>query len=392
MSANIATPVFAGNYFSKQNLLRSSEVDRELRDLGPLVYLERHKLYAISRYDDVRTALKHDEVLVSGRGVGANKFINSRPADSTLVGDGDDHRRRRTILNESLGRPQMKEIVDRVEASADELVIGLLGKGRFCGVADFASHLPVQVVSDLVGLPEDGRERMLIWAEATFQLIGPMNWRAIRSLPKITEVLRWVKSVDHARMTPDGWAHRVHQAMLDGRINASEAEIMLLDYIGPSLDTTILATSHMFWELARSPEKYAAVRENPELVPGVVNEAVRLSSPIRAFTRLANADYDVDGETLPADARVLVNWASANRDERHYENPDEFQVDRNPRDHLGWGFGRHFCVGAHLSRLEMEQLLYALIRHVERIELAGEPTPVVNNILQGFAALPARVA
>ena len=384
--------VYRGDYFSKKNLLRTNALHRELRDLGPLVHLKKHKIFAIPRYDDVRDALRSDEELVNSKGVGANKFFNTRPADAVLLSDGDTHRRRRAVLNESLGRPQVKHLVELVEASADQLVVDLLTRGEFCGVADLASHLPVQVVSDLVGLPEDGREQMLPWAAATFQLIGPMNGRAIRSMPKIKRLLHWVQNVDHARMTPDGWAYRVHQAMLDGRLNQAESSSMLLDYIAPSLDTTILAASHMFWELARSPEKYAAVRADPELVPSVVNEAVRISSPIRGFTRVADVDYDVDGVTLPAGSRVMILWSSANHDERHYRDPEEFRVDRNPRDHLGWGFGAHFCAGAHLARLEMEQLLYALTRHVERIELVGRPTPIVNNILQGFATLPARVA
>lgn len=385
-------PSYEENYFSKRNLLRTNDVHRTLRDLGPLVHLKKHKMFAITRYDAVRDALRNDEVLVNGRGVGANKFFNTRPADAVLLSDGDTHRRRRAILNESLGRPQMKHLAERVEASADELVVNLVRRGEFCGVADFASHLPVQVVSELVGLPEDGREQMLPWAAATFQLIGPMNSRALRVMPQIKGLLNWVQNVDHARMTPDGWADRAHQAMLDGRISKAESTSMLLDYIAPSLDTTILAASHMFWELARAPERYQAVREDPTLVPSVVNEAVRVSSPIRGFTRVAENDYEVEGGQVPADGRVMILWSSANHDERHYPEPEQFQIDRNPRDHLGWGFGTHFCAGAHLARLEMEQLLYALVRHVESLELVGPPTPIVNNILQGYATIPARAA
>lgn len=121
----------------------------------------------------------------------------------------------------------------------------------------------------------------------------------------------------------------------------------------------------------------------------MINEVVRLASPIRGFTRSVAEDYQVGDITIPRGERVLVLFASANHDERHYEDPSRFDVHRNPRDHVGWGHGAHTCVGMHLARLEMEVLLRGLLDHVERLAVAS-PTPIQNNVLQGFKALPAR--
>ncbi len=384
-------PTYRGNYFSKTSLLATNDLNRQLRDLGPLVYFDKQDVFANARYADVREALRVDETLVNGRGIGVNNFLNTRPSHTVLVSDGDVHKRRRTVLMESLGRPQINELVSRVEQAADALVVDLMGRDGFCAVKDFASHLPVKVVTDLVGLPPEGREQMLDWAAATFQMIGPMNARAAKSIPRIQGLLKYTETVEYAQMTPGGWAARTQEAVRDGRLTSDEGRGMLIDYIAPSLDTTILAAAHLFWELARNPEAYDALRADPGLVPSAVNEAVRVSSPVRGFTRSAETDWEVDGSTLPADAGVLVLWSSANHDERHYDNPEAFAVDRNPRDHLGWGFGSHYCAGAHLARLEMEQLLHALIRHADRLELEGPPVPIVNNILQGFASMPARL-
>lgn len=137
---------------------------------------------------------------------------------------------------------------------------------------------------------------------------------------------------------------------------------------------------------------YRQIRDtDPALIPSVVNEAVRIGSPLRGFTRLAAEDYPLGDVTIPKGDRVLVLYASANRDERRYEDPDRFDVARNPRDHVGWGHGAHTCVGMHLARLEMELLLTALVRQVERIE-TGAPKRIRNNVLQGFKTLPARFA
>ncbi len=104
---------------------------------------------------------------------------------------------------------------------------------------------------------------------------------------------------------------------------------------------------------------------------------------------MARDDFEVGGQTIPKGVRVLILYASANRDERRYETPDAFIVTRNPRDQVGWGHGAHTCVGMHLARLEMEVLLTALVRHVGRIEV-DEPERLLNNVLQGFTTLPTR--
>ena len=165
---------------------------------------------------------------------------------------------------------------------------------------------------------------------------------------------------------------------------------MVLDYVAPALDTTILAAGEMLWRLAVTPGAYGAIRDNPELIKGVVNEAVRMGSPIRGFTRLATQDFDVGGQTIPAGDRALILFASANRDERRYDAPDAFDINRNPRDHVGWGHGPHVCVGMHLARLELEILLETLVAQVTRIEV-DTPTLVRNNVLQGFSRLPTRL-
>ncbi|HKN28848.1 MAG TPA: cytochrome P450 [Roseiarcus sp.] len=362
---------------------------RRLRDLGPAVWMPKRKMWAISRFEDVRIALRAADVLVSGKGVAANKFMNRQVAPITLTSDGEIHDRRRNVLIQPVMPTPLKASRARLEDEAERKIAALATGETFDAMSKFASHLPVTVVAELVGLNEAGRARMLDWAAATFNALGAMNLRGVISLPKMMQLRRYVLGLGPSTVVPGGWASRLFEAADRKELSLQEAKAMVIDYVAPALDTTILATGHMVWLLATTQGAYEEVRSDPGLIPGVVNEAVRMASPIRGFTRYASADFPLGSSLIPRDSRVLILYASANRDERRYADPDRFDVRRNPRDHVGWGHGPHACVGMHLARLEMEILLKALVDHVETIEV-GAPAPAWNNVLQGFKTLPAR--
>jgi cytochrome P450 len=162
------------------------------------------------------------------------------------------------------------------------------------------------------------------------------------------------------------------------------------DYLIPSLDTTIYAIGEMLNGLATTLGAWDKVRANPGLISGTIDEAVRLATPLRGFTRLAVADFQLSETLIPAGSRVWLMYGAANRDERKYPEPDRFDVERNPRDHLGWGHGVHLCLGKALARLEMEAILRALVDHVGRIERENARR-VINNSAQGFSELVMRM-
>jgi len=361
---------------------------RAIRERAPAVFLPAHGAWAIGRYDDVRAALRADALLVSGRGVAVNELVNGQPAVTTLTSDGELHRRRRSVLMRPMMPSALAEVRVQIEALAGEVVAELCARDAFDGVADFAVRLPVAVVSRLVGLPEPGRERMLEWARATFDALGPLNARAQASIGLFLEMAKYATNLPRETLAPGGWAARLFAAADGGQLSPDEARGLLIDYIAPSLDTTILATGHLLHLLGRHSEQYEHVRANPEAIPSAVHEALRLGSPVRAFTRFADSDYDVDGVAITKGERVLVLYGSANRDERHYPEPDRFDVTRDARDHLAFGHGVHRCAGGHLAQLELESLLRALVALVKRIEV-GEPAPLLNNVLYGYASFRA---
>jgi cytochrome P450 len=383
-----ARPELADDLYGDAAILDPHPLYRRIRDLGPAVWLRAHGAWAIGRFHDVRAALLADDVLVSGHGVAMNDAVNSAGGRVTLTSDGDVHRQLRGVLMRPMTASAVRDIQDDIQRLADTLVEDLLARDSFDGVADVAAHLPVAVVSHLVGLPENGRERMRDWAAATFDALGAMNDRAQAAFAPFGEMIAYAASVRRAELRPDGWAARLFRAADEGLIEAGDVPAMLIDYIAPSLDTTILGTGHLLLQLGRHPEQWDLVRANAALIPRAVDEALRHEAPVRAFSRLAAAAHDVGGTTIPAGDRVLVLFGAANRDERRYADPDRFDVTRDAKDHVGFGHGVHRCAGAFLAQLEMQSLLRAMATRVRRIAV-GAPEPMLNNVLRGQRSFPA---
>lgn len=233
---------------------------------------------------------------------------------------------------------------------------------------------------------------MLDWARANFNCFGPMNARTEKSLPVLQDAIAY--STDptlRQRVRPGGWAARLYEAADAGEIPQEQAGIMLNDYWAPSLDTTIMAIGSAIRLFAEHPDQWDLVRADPRLISHAINEVVRLESPLQMFSRLLTDDYEMDGETLPKGSRVVVIFASANRDGRKWDNPERFDILRKPSDHLAFGWGEHQCMGMPLARLEMRALLTALASRVRRFEISAME-PLMNNVLHGPRKLDVTVA
>ena len=212
-----------------------------------------------------------------------------------------------------------------------------MAQGTFDAATELAHHLPVTIVSSLVGLPEDGREHMLDWADANFNCFGPMNQRTEEAFPVVREMVDYAfTECVPGKLAPDGWAAGIWAAAERGDIPAEKPPLMMNDYMGPSLDTTIFATANMIWLFARHPDQWTLLREQPDLMLNAINEVLRIETVIQGFSRVLTEDHTVDGITMPAGSRVLVLYGSANRDERQFADPARFDITRaNASEHLG---------------------------------------------------------
>jgi cytochrome P450 len=231
---------------------------------------------------------------------------------------------------------------DEITAEAEHVVERLVAQGSFDAATEFANHLPVSVVSNLIGLPEKGRERMLMWAEELFNCFEPISDRTVASFPVLEEMMHYAtKEAVPGKLKPGSWAAGIHDAVAAGEVPAQACPAMMVDYLGPSLDTTIFAISNAVWLFANNPDQWDLVRSDPKLMPSAVNEVLRYDAPIQDFSRYVARDVNMDGVVLPAGSRAIVFYGAANRDERKYPDPDRFDVRRRPGDHLGFGAGPH---------------------------------------------------
>jgi cytochrome P450 len=378
--------------FTDETLRDPYQAYQELRDLGPVVELRAHDMYAFPRYQEVRAASGNWKVFSSAKGVMMNEKINSALEGITLCSDPPEHTQMRGVLGRPLRADKLRELTPRIEAEAELIVERLVGRGSFDAATELAEHLPLNIVSELVGLGGAGRERMLEWAAATFDAQGPMNQRTVESLPKLQELLNFAMTeAVPGKIDPGGWAAQLYEAAAKGDLPVEKCPFMMIDYVAPSLDTTIYAMSSAIFLFSQNPDQWEVLRSDASLIPHAINEALRLESPVQRFTRLVTEDFEVDGHTLPAGSRVVLLYGSANRDERKYPDPNRFDVYRKPSDHLAFGRGEHVCIGMHLARIEMQALLEALIPRVRRFELLSAEL-ALNNTLRGLETLKVRVS
>ena len=377
--------------FSDEVLTDPYEHYRALRDAGPVVWLGAHEMYAVARYDDVRAVLDASDIFCSGRGVGLNDFINEGGRGTTLMTDGEEHRRQRDVIGRPLAPAKLAALRPEAQAIADHLVECLVAKGSFDAVRDLAEALPASWVPDLLGWPEHGRAHLLEWAADNFDALGPANERMAAAGEGLMAMVAFAHEVAQSDLPPDSMASGILEAAARGDIEPSRCPMAIIDYLAPSLDTTISAIGNAVWLFATHPEQWQLLRKDPSRIKQAFNEALRVESPINCFTRVATADTTVGDVVIPAGSRVLVSYASANRDERRWERPDMFDITRESAPHVAFGYGVHACAGMGLARLEGAAILSALVEQVGTIELTDEPERKLNNLIRSFRSLPVRV-
>ena len=365
--------------------------DRMLK-LGPVIWLKHQNMLAVCGYEVLTSALRNHRCFSSARGVSINEDVNKLLIGSTLNSDPPDHDKTRTITFNPLTPKALTTIKERISIEAEQLVERMVKKEYFDGAAELAPYLPLTIVRDLVGLGDHGKENMLQWGAATFELMGdPLERReaAITNMKKLRTFLEDTATLEN--LATDGWAQRATQrGILEGLDKAAAAELMR-DYIAPSLDTTISAIGYAIWLFSKYPDQWTQLRADRSQIKNAVEEIVRLNTPIRAFSRYTLHDTQLEGVPIRKNSRVLMVFGAANRDPEKFPNPNEFNIQRNTRGHVGFGHGVHACLGMHLARLEMECLINALADRVKRFHLAGDVIPGTNSTIFSLVKVPVRV-
>ena len=381
-------PVYHDDFYSDEVISNPYPVYQKLREQGSAVWMQQHDCWALTGFKAVKEGLGNAAVLSSASGCMFNNPMNAAADGIMLCTDDPQHLELRRIFAAPLLPGSIAKLKNQFQALTKTLVATLKQRKEFDVVTDLAQVLPLTVVTELVGLSDEGKDNMLDWASAIFNAFGPLpNQRTEDGLAVTRQVLEYVHSPETQKnLKKGGLGARLFDFVDKGRISQHTAESMLVDYLTPALDTTISGVSALVWKLGQHPEQWQHLRRNPALIPNAISETIRLESPIRAFARHAVEDYTVDGVTIPAGSRVAMLYGCANRDERYWENADQFNLQRENSGQVGFGFGSHMCAGMHLARLEIHCVAEALVAQIEHIEV-GQPEHVVHNTIRALGRL-----
>ena len=377
--------------FSDEHLADPYPDYEVLRAIAPAVYLNRYDVWAVTRYAEARQVLSDWETFTSLQGVSVGKEFVPFFENSALYADPPEHQRLRKVLSQRLSTKALSDLAGDIMERAEEIVKAQVARGQFDAITDIAQAFPVILVADLIGLPENGREGLLERASATFNFFGPANSRAMGSMELFHGVYNYVNEyATRDRLTRGGFGMTIYEAVDQGAIDESEALSLLLAYLVAGIDTTVNGLGSAIWLLAMHPDQWQLLREDPSLAGNAFEEVLRIETPITGFVRTARRNCRVGDTDIAEGDRLLILFAAANRDKRHWPDPDRFDITRKPAGHLGFGQGLHVCAGRGLARLEGRALLTALAHQVESIT-PGTPKRRLNNVIRGLGSLPVSV-
>lgn len=373
------TPITSDvDLFDDQIQMDPYETFAELRELGAVVHLPANDVYALTRYDVIRDALGDWETF-SSASIAFNPAANGALEGTSLRSDPPEHTVLRATLSKNLTPRALRGLGGVIDEKADRLVAQLAARGDFDAVADLGRAFPLDIVAELIGFTGETRANMLRWGQSAMEVLGPMNQRTQENFPIAGELYQWTSTVRKDDLTEGSIGHGIFEAEERGDIPPGSAGHIIHQYLGAGLDTTIASIGNTVALFGRHPEQFHRVREDPSLAGAAFNEVLRYWVPIHAWGRRANRDVEIDGTVIPAGAQIAILLGAGNRDPRHYERPDDFDITRNPVDHLSFGYGPHGCAGQGLARLEGHAIIRALAKHIDSFTTGDEVRQPANT-------------
>jgi cytochrome P450 len=386
-----AIPEYTIDLFSRESVRNARAVDDAVREFSPVVRLA----------DGTVMVTRHADVL-AGLGDWQTYSSKSRPwhdpkslrPEILLTDDPPRHTQVRQVMAKVLSAQMVSKARPTLERDASELIDGLLARqGQVLdAVREITQRFVYKALPDAIGLRVPGREHMYAFSHMVWATMGPENELFREAMVNLEPVLEWLEQCcDRDNLEQGGIGLALYAMADDEFITQAEAKLLLQTVLAAGSDTTILTLANALQALALFPEQFRKIQADPGLVRAAFDESLRWDSPSRMAGRILTRDVEIGGYTVPAGQRVGLMFAAANRDPRAWPNPDQYDIGRDLRNQVGWGYGVHACVGRVLAQLEAHVLLSEMARRVSRIELAGDPEPWMTTIGHGPARLPIRL-
>lgn len=367
---------------------------RELRAHAPAYRNDALGFWALSRYDDVLVAFKDPLTFSNAQGVSLERSSMGDPSAvaSFLAMDPPRHDQLRTLVSRGFTPRRVAELEPEIGALSAHYIAGFEATGSCDIIEDFAARLPMDVVSKLLGVPPADRDTLRRWADAVVHREEGRADIPVSAMQASGQLLGYFRELVTQRRQRRG--DDLLSALLDAEIDGVRLEdreviaFLFLMIIAGNETTTKLIGNALYW-LWRNPRERERVRRDPRLIPNWIEETLRYDGSTQMLARAVTRDVELHGQRLRAADRLLLLIGSANRDERVFENADAFDVLRDTSQHLAFGKGTHFCMGAALARLEARVALTAIQVRLPDYEIdARKLVRVHSPNVRGFASMP----
>jgi cytochrome P450 len=389
------------------------------RTNAPLAVAENDEFdpfWAVTRHADILEVSRNNKIFASGERM---TTLTQREAETlaraaTPNGDGHlvkslvqmdspEHMKYRLLTQQWFMPKNLRTIEDRIRDIARETVETMLAKGGSCDFArEIAVDYPLRVIMNILGVPREDEQRMLM---LTQQLFGPTDPELNRARAEVTDIAAGIQMLqfviadfenyfaqiteDRRKNPKDDIATVLANATVNGApVGNRELNGYYIIIATAGHDTTSASTAGAIMELAKNRALFERYRGAEVDKAGLIEEAIRWTTPVQHFMRSATEDTELGGQKISKGDWLMLCYASGNRDEAVFDDPFTFNPDRTPNNQVAFGFGGHVCLGQHLARMEMRILMEELLPRLKSIELAGEPARVESVFVGGLKRLP----
>jgi cytochrome P450 len=377
------------------------EIWRRMRDEQPVYRNDRHDFWALSRYADVEAASKDPATYISSRGT-VLELMDSGvfTTGSMIFMDPPEHTSLRALVSRAFTPRRVGGLEARIRGLCADLLDPHVGSDGFDYIADFGAHLPSLVISALLGVPEDEREQQRRLVDQIFHIepgVGMVNHTSVSAQIELwqyleTLVARRVEDPQDDMISALGLAEVDDGDGTTRRLTRDEITGFASLLFNAGTETVGRLLGNAAVVLAEHPDQRAELAADPGLVANAIEELLRYEAPSPVNGRVTTREVTLHGTTIPAGSKVLMITGSAGRDEREYPDPDRFDIHRPVRQHVSFGHGIHFCVGAALARLEGRIAVEETLSRFPTWEL--DPLQVVRqhtSTVRGYAQVGLRL-
>ena len=353
--------------------------------------------WRLLRHADVVELLRHSqagkrnsrgEVAFALEGIARGLFM--------LNQDPPAHTRLRRLVSRAFTPRAVERLRPRIEALVDELLDRVARAGEMDVIADLALPVPSTVICEMMGVPLEDRESFTAWtADATYALLGALAppelyQRALNAQRELAGYFTRLIEVRSRELGDDMLSTLIRAADDGDRLSSAELLVQSSGLLVAGFETTIGLIGNGLRQLILLPDELARLRENPDLIDSCVEECLRFDGPVMGSQRVLQADVEIAGVQIPRDAVVFASLSAANRDPRQFTDPDRFDIGREPNDHVSFGGGVHFCLGAHLARVETRAAIGALVQRFSNLKLASAQPEWGRSLFRVLGRLPIR--